>query len=104
MGLLKQIGKMIPHASAQGAADSFLSGVGGGLAGGGLGAAFGGENSMVPGAFAGAGVGMGAHAIVPLLIKSIRRMMPQASEQQVMQMISEMPQEQITALLKKGDF
>lgn len=76
MSLLAKLARKIPHPSAQGAADTFLAGVGGGAVGAGLGAATS-EDGMVPGMLLGAGVGAGAKGLLGRLLS---RMTPEQIE------------------------
>lgn len=90
MGILKSLGRA---ASPQNVADTFLSGVGGGALGAGLGAMSSNNgDGLVPGMIAGAGAGVGARGAKSLLIalfRKIKQQAPDANDQAVMQKASQ---------------
>lgn len=88
MGILSKLARRaIP--SAQGVADTFLSGVGGGAAGAVAGGMMGQDDDIVPGMLAGAGAGIGAHGARGLMM-ALAKKFPHLSPEEIMQMISRM--------------
>lgn len=87
MGLLRALVRRAP--SAQGVADTFLSSVGGGALGAGLGAATSDNgDGLVPGMLLGAGAGLGARGLTPMAIRAIKRALGGVSDAELDKLLS----------------
>jgi hypothetical protein len=91
-GFLGRVGKMMP--SAQGVADTFLAGAGGGAAGAGVAGMTGNDDMMVPGMMAGAGAGVGARGLLMQIAKMLKAQNPMMPDEQVMQTAMKIVQRQ----------